>query len=59
VGCAVCTLQHESSKERIIALIDADRSMLGTFTDDVSMQSILVLQACLFADNCHAYSQQP
>jgi hypothetical protein len=31
-------LQHESSKERIIALIDADQSMLGTFTDDVSMQ---------------------
>lgn len=29
-------MQHESSKERIIALIDADQSMLATFEDNVS-----------------------
>ncbi|KAF6256975.1 SPOC like C-terminal domain-containing protein [Scenedesmus sp. NREL 46B-D3] len=32
---------HASSKERIIALVDADQSMLGTFTDDGTTRSYL------------------
>jgi hypothetical protein len=35
VLCVLFRSQHEASKERIIALIDADQSMLGEFTDDV------------------------
>jgi hypothetical protein len=57
--CATNQTQHEASKERIIALIDADQSMLATFEDDVRLQHSLI--TCCTVDlkqNLHHLQQQ-
>lgn len=45
---------HESSKERIIALIDADQSMLATFEDDGTERSYLAWAMFLLEQQCSA-----